>query len=84
MKRFIVTFAYDVPHYLDFAVEAESAETAEAIARAKLEAGELDRINHLAKASYEDQSEERIFSHGEQDDEEWPTETLDELLEENQ
>lgn len=44
MPRFAFTFEFDVPHFVDFVLEADSQEHAETLAKRLLQEGELDAV----------------------------------------
>ncbi len=65
-KIWQLSYAFDVPHYADFTIRAETEDQAERIANALLVSGHIQSIfdNHVS-ACFENASEERIFSTGE-------------------
>lgn len=62
MSLWNLSYAYDVPHYADFVVEAETEEQAEAIAKAALEAGRFSAVS--GDACYDNLCNERVFTSG--------------------
>lgn len=77
MPKYECSFAYDVPHYVDFVVEAKSKKEAEKIIKAALKAGRFEQVP--ASACYENQCNERVFVQGRTG--EFSTETKMEELE---
>lgn len=63
MPLFQVTYAYDVPCYTDFTVEADTEDAAEKIARDALRAGHLAEIG--AQPEWDQCSGHRVFVQGE-------------------
>ena len=61
MSKFVMTLAYDVPHYRDFVVDAASEAEALERAEAALRHGHLADID--GDAHYEDSGNDRVFGH---------------------
>jgi hypothetical protein len=60
MPRFLCSYAYDVPCYADFYVEAESEEAAQKLIQEKLEAGAFSGV--VGSPFWENAGEnERVF-----------------------
>ncbi len=62
MTKFVCSFAYDVPHYVDFIVEAESEEAALIIAQDALDADRFAQVR--GRPCYENEAEFRVFTDG--------------------
>lgn len=62
--KFKCSFAYDVPHYLDFTVEANSERAAKRKINAALRDGAFSGMEDKAEANYENQCHERVFVSG--------------------
>lgn len=61
-RYFRLSYAFDVPHYADFVLEAASEEDAHAIAKRLLDAGTLAEICYgHANACWETQTNDRVF-----------------------
>lgn len=60
MPKFVMTYAYDVPCYVDFIVEAESEEAAEALAQAALDAGRFSDVS--CEPDWDMSFDERCFA----------------------
>jgi hypothetical protein len=80
MPRFKCSYAYDVPHYFDFTVEAaDEAEAEKKIAKA-LEDGVFGDHDDKASPCYENADDARVFVSGQDDDELPDEETMFETL----
>jgi len=44
LKKFVMSYAYDIPHYADFIIEAKDADDAMARATAALALGKFDTV----------------------------------------
>ena len=62
MAKFSFTYAYDVTHYADFAMEAKTEEQALDLAKAAIERGELDNV--YGEPQPGEKHEQRVFSNG--------------------
>ncbi len=62
MPQFNCSYAYDIPHYVDFTVEAETEAEAEAIMKARLEQGCFCQV--AGEACYDNMTAERVFVSG--------------------
>lgn len=62
MPNFQMSYAYDVPCYTDFTVEAETAEAALAIAQDALKRGCLLQVS--AEPSWDNMTNARVFDNG--------------------
>lgn len=76
MPRFACSYAYDVPHYFDFTVEAKDEAEAEEKIKKALEDGVF--ANVTCDACYENSHEDRVFVSEEMEPGE---ESFDETLE---
>jgi len=65
-RRFAISYAYDVPHYADFIIEANSEAEALRIARAALKAGRF--ANVCGDPCFDNMNSERVFCAGAADD----------------
>ena len=82
MPKFFCSYAYDVPCYADFYVEAESAEAAEKLIKEKLESGVFSGVR--GAPFWENAGgNERGFVSGKVADADDPGISLDELLAES-
>lgn len=80
LPRFLLSYAYDVPHYADFVVEAQDEEHALAIAQALLADVLPGILDDEAEPCFENAKGERVFLHdGEQSDNEH-YQTLPEII----
>jgi len=61
MPKYCCSYAYDVPHYLDFTVEAKNKKEAERLIKAALAAGDFTKHDDVMEANYENQCNERVF-----------------------
>ena len=78
MPKFACSYAYDVPHYADFVVEAPSREAAKAVIDQALADGRFSPVS--GTAWYENQCNDRVFVHeGEADDNYVLSGTMEEL-----
>jgi hypothetical protein len=75
MPKYKMSYAYDVPHYADFVLEAATEEEAEALANKRLEAGGFNNVIGVSSGGPE---EERVFSAGEAEPDN-EDQTMDEL-----
>jgi hypothetical protein len=79
MPKFFCSYAYDVPCYADFHVEAESEDAAQKLIQEKLESGAFSGVS--GSPFWENAGEnERVFVSGEVSHEDNPIVSLDELL----
>ena len=79
MPRFLCSYAYDVPCYADFYVEAASEEAAEKLIQEKLEAGAFSGV--VGNPCWENAGEnERVFLSGEAAEDDDAGACLDELI----
>lgn len=62
LKRFAMSYAYDVPHYADFIIKASSEEEAERIARRALKAGRFSGV--VGHPCIENARLDRVFCNG--------------------
>jgi hypothetical protein len=60
--KYFMSYAYDIPFYADFVVEAESEEAAEAIAEQALKDGKFSNVS--GTPFYDNLDNERVFSSG--------------------
>ena len=75
LKRFVLSYAYDVPRYEDFIVTAVSEHEAEKKAEAALKAGKL---THVIGEEFDNRENHRVFlNRAFEDDDDLPT--LDQL-----
>ena len=78
MAKFLCSYAYDVPCYADFYVEADSEEAAEKLIQEKLKSGEFSGV--AGEPCWENAGDnERVFVSGEAVDDDLGV-SLDELL----
>ena len=83
MPKFLCSYAYDVPCYADFYVEADTEEAAEKLIQEKFEAGAFSGV--VGKPCWENAGEnERVFVSGEAAKDDDPGVSLDELLAETE
>lgn len=81
MPKFLCSYAYDVPCYADFYVEADSEEAAEKLIQEKLEAGVFSGV--VGRPCWENAGEiERVFVSSEAGKDDDPGVSLDELTRE--
>lgn len=81
--RYVVSYAFDVSKYADFAVHAENAEDAERIAAALLKADILPALLDSEAREYDNGTDNmRVFCDGAEDEEE-TYETLPEIAKAN-
>lgn len=59
MPKFQMSYAYDVPHYVDFVVEADTPEDAQRIAQEALDAGRFNAVD--CKPFWDNACEHRVF-----------------------
>ena len=79
MPKFLCSYAYDVPCYVDFYVEADSEEAAEKLIQEKLGAGMFSGV--AGSPCWENAGEnERVFVSGEAGEEDDLGVSVDELL----
>jgi len=78
MPKFLCSYAYDVPCYADFYVEAASAEAAEKLIREKLESGALSGV--AGEPCWENAGNDRVFVSGEAAEDDDSGVLLDEIL----
>ena len=79
MPRFLCSYAYDVPCYADFYVEAVSEEAAEKLIQEKLEAGAFSGV--VGSPCWENAGEnERVFVSSEAAEDDDAGVSLDDLL----
>jgi len=79
MPKFCCSYAYDVPCYADFYVEAENEQAAEQLIQRKLESGAFSGVS--GPPFWENAGgNERVFVSGEVSHEDNPVVSLDELL----
>lgn len=78
MPKFLCSYAYSVPCYFDFVIEAESEEAAERLIKQKLEAGAFSGV--AGEPCWENASNDRVFVSGEAAEDDDPGASLDELL----
>jgi hypothetical protein len=79
MPKFLCSYAYDVPCYADFYVEADSEEAAEKLIQEKLEAGAFSAV--VGRPCWENAGEnERVFVSGEAGEGDDLGVSVDELL----
>lgn len=79
MPRFLCSYAYDVPCYADFYVEAENEEAAEKLIQEKLEAGAFSGV--VGSPCWENAGEnERVFLSSEAAEHDDPGICLDDLV----
>jgi hypothetical protein len=72
MPKFLCSYAYDVPAYQDFVVEAETQAQADQLIQAALEDGSFSNV--VGDLSFEDAGQnERVWVHG-------PATKMDNLL----
>jgi hypothetical protein len=82
MPKFLCSYAYDVPCYADFWVEAPDEAAAEKLIQEKLEGGAFSGI--VGSPCWENAGEnERVFVSGEAAEDDDPGVSLDELLSES-
>lgn len=60
MAKFPMTFGYDVPHYCDFLIEAETEEQALTLAEEALKQGRFSGVS--GKPCYDNIDGERVFA----------------------
>ena len=83
MPKFLCSYAYDVPCYADFYVEADTEEAAAQLIQEKFEAGAFSGV--VGKPCWENAGEnERVFVSGEAAKDDDPGVSLDELLAETE
>lgn len=79
MPKFLCSYAYDVPVYADFYVEADSEAAARKIIQQKLKAGLFSSVT--GEACWENAGEnERVFVSGEADEDDDLGTSLEELI----
>jgi len=79
MPKFLCSYAYDVPCYADFYVEADSEEAAEKLVQKKLKAGAFSGVT--GEPFWENAGDnERVFVSGEAGEDDKAGVSLDELL----
>jgi hypothetical protein len=61
MPKFKMSYAFDVPYYFDFTVEAKTSEEAEKKAKKALRAGVFDKSQSQGDADYSSSSRDRVF-----------------------
>ena len=62
MPVYNLSYAYDVPHYADFTIEAKNAKEALAIAKRALEQGKFSSVT--GSPCIENQHSDRVFCSG--------------------
>ncbi|MFZ3376222.1 MAG: hypothetical protein WA183_11775 [Chthoniobacterales bacterium] len=79
MAKFFCSYAYDVPCYADFYVEADSEEAAEKLIQEKLEAGAFSGV--VGNPCWENAGEnERVFVSSEADEDDDAGRSLGDLF----
>jgi hypothetical protein len=79
MAKFLCSYAYDIPCYADFYVEAENEEAAEKLIQEKLEAGAFSGV--VGNRCWENAGEnERVFASSEAAADDDAGVSLDDLL----
>lgn len=58
-KTYLMSYAYDVPHYADFTIQADSKEEAIAIAQAALDNGKFDNV--VGEPCFDNLDGHRVF-----------------------
>jgi hypothetical protein len=64
MPKFTCSYAYDIPHYLDFTVEAESEDEAQKKCEEALVNDSFDKVIDQAEACYSNHADDRVFVDG--------------------
>ncbi len=78
-RRWSVSYAYDIPHYADFTIDAPTEDAALAFAVAALDAGKLRDI--LGDPDHESDTDHRVFVQSETDPEDDSIPTMEALIE---
>jgi hypothetical protein len=78
MPKFLCSYAYDVPCYADFCVEAESEQAAKKLINEKLESGAFSGVS--GEPCWENAGNDRAFVSGEAAEQGDPGVSLGELL----